>query len=809
MINKKKNNGKNNRSEEFEEKNLINPEFSVNSIKKRNKYKRFYKKYSMIGSKIFYNSCNKCNLNLTNHLKIFIALILIIYFISSFRFQNFGKTIQNEVFIIGGNRYYLNKNYINKFNTYLKICSQGILIDKQKYPLLEKPKISIVIPIYNGGKYLYYSLRSIQNQKLKDIEIILIDDKSTDDSISIIEEYMKEDPRIKLIQNIKNRKILYSKSLAALNSNGKYIFQFDQDDILIRDDVLTLVYNEAEKHNLDLVNIRDIYKTEFYFYKRTRVNTDFKHVLQFQNTHYKLNYELKNKLYNKENNFILWGLLIKTDLYKKAVYNIWSIIMNYQLIFFEDHSVSFLIVLYARKYKYLNNFCIIHLDHKKAISNKFLDNKEFFLSLLFFFNNIYDYYLKNNSNDFQIIINFIKTMKYYLNKAKKIYPKLFHYILRKLYLNKILSYNETNNFLSQLKNKDNEFNILEDYNYLINSTEYNSIVSYENSTRYINTTKNKNNKIEISIIILYTDLELFEKTIKSIENQQFENFEIILIYDNNNKTDFNNIKKYTKLFSNIKLINNKEEKGLYYSYSEGITYSNGVYILTLESGITLAKSSVLNDIYNNLINDEIDILEFNILVNYNEVIQNNSLSLYRCKHFKSEIDLSKIKYNKNYKELDQEKEILSNKVIKSGIIKNIINKYISIQNKNKIFNYFDDIIFFLLNKENTKFKHIDLLGGIKYIYRNKINLHNKINYKNQIYLDSLFYINFLFENSEDSFKSKSFVLNEFYNIMNIIYNKFNTITEESKILLKKFINCKYISSEDKETLKFYYHSLIN
>jgi glycosyltransferase involved in cell wall biosynthesis len=53
------------------------------------------------------------------------------------------------------------------------------------------------MPIYNGGKYLYYSLRSIQNQKIKEIEIVLIDDCSTDDSLNIIEKYMEEDPRIK------------------------------------------------------------------------------------------------------------------------------------------------------------------------------------------------------------------------------------------------------------------------------------------------------------------------------------------------------------------------------------------------------------------------------------------------------------------------------------------------------------------------------------------------------------------------------------------------------------------------------------
>ncbi len=53
------------------------------------------------------------------------------------------------------------------------------------YNAVNFPKISVIIPVYNGGKYLKYSLRSVQNQKMKDIEIILVDDNSSDDSLNI------------------------------------------------------------------------------------------------------------------------------------------------------------------------------------------------------------------------------------------------------------------------------------------------------------------------------------------------------------------------------------------------------------------------------------------------------------------------------------------------------------------------------------------------------------------------------------------------------------------------------------------------
>ena len=66
-------------------------------------------------------------------------------------------------------------------------------------------------------------MRSVQNQKMKEIEIILIDDCSTDNTLDVIQKYMKDDERIRLIKNKENRKILYSKSIAALNARGKYI----------------------------------------------------------------------------------------------------------------------------------------------------------------------------------------------------------------------------------------------------------------------------------------------------------------------------------------------------------------------------------------------------------------------------------------------------------------------------------------------------------------------------------------------------------------------------------------------------------
>ena len=222
---------------------------------------------------------------------------------------------------------YLKFEVINKFKYFIKNCIDGILFDKSQYPLLKNPKISIIMPVYNGEKYLNYSIKSIQNQKMKEIEIILIDDCSKDNSLKLIKQFMKNDQRLRLIKNFENRKILYSKSMAALNSKGKYILQLDQDDIFIRDDIFNILFIEAENNNLDLVQFRDILKENFNFNKYTRINQIYQHYIYYKETVIETQPKLKNELFIKyKTNYILWGLLIKSEIYKKSIYYLWPLI---------------------------------------------------------------------------------------------------------------------------------------------------------------------------------------------------------------------------------------------------------------------------------------------------------------------------------------------------------------------------------------------------------------------------------------------------------------------------------------------------
>ena len=112
------------------------------------------------------------------------------------------------------------------------------------------PKISVIIPVFNAEKYLKSSIDSILNQTEKDIEIIVINDGSTDNSLEILNNLQKLDSRIKVISR-ENRGVIESLNEAIKNSSGKYIARMDADDISFKDR-LEKQFNYMEKNNLDL-----------------------------------------------------------------------------------------------------------------------------------------------------------------------------------------------------------------------------------------------------------------------------------------------------------------------------------------------------------------------------------------------------------------------------------------------------------------------------------------------------------------------------------------------------------------------------
>lgn len=112
-------------------------------------------------------------------------------------------------------------------------------------------KISIVVPIYNTGEYLHKCIKSILAQSLKEFELILVNDGSTDNSGDICDEYVKSDSRVKVIHK-RNEGVSIARNVGVEMATGEYIGFIDSDD-WIEPDMYCDLYSFAKKYDVDIV----------------------------------------------------------------------------------------------------------------------------------------------------------------------------------------------------------------------------------------------------------------------------------------------------------------------------------------------------------------------------------------------------------------------------------------------------------------------------------------------------------------------------------------------------------------------------
>lgn len=112
-------------------------------------------------------------------------------------------------------------------------------------------KVSIIVPVYNVEKYIQRCLESLVNQTLEDIEILIINDNTPDNSMKICEEYAKQDNRIKIFSK-ENEGLGLTRNYGIERANGEYIAFVDSDDYVSKD-MCEVLYNAAKKNNADIV----------------------------------------------------------------------------------------------------------------------------------------------------------------------------------------------------------------------------------------------------------------------------------------------------------------------------------------------------------------------------------------------------------------------------------------------------------------------------------------------------------------------------------------------------------------------------
>ena len=299
------------------------------------------------------------------------------------------------------------------------------------------PKVSIFLPIYNKESYIIRSINSIKKQTLNEIEIIAVNDFSTDDTLKILKKLQKKDKRIKIINNDRNHGLLYTRAMGILNCSGEYVMNLDPDDILSDKNNLKILYFQSKMFKLDTITFlqKKIYIKSIAFLieqiKRLKIN-NFKSNLKVPKYEYPM---ITNKFIKKD-------IIIKAyNCFKNQIYkNKWN--------FYEDVIWNIFIKKYSRSNKNLNRYIYLYLQNNQSLmrnKNTPLEIKNIIYKLEMIFNNKYYQQPEKAINKIKVIINIKRSHKNIINEDNEIKKRFFKLYIQytSYFLKKNISFNQS------------------------------------------------------------------------------------------------------------------------------------------------------------------------------------------------------------------------------------------------------------------------------------------------------------------------------------------------------------------------------
>ena len=363
-----------------------------------------------------------------------IYIIIIIKFPKEFILKKGHKV--NELF--NDENYQNIKDSFNKAKDFLDKCQRGIIIKNRTIFSPKNLIASAIIPIFNSEKTIKRATISIQNQNIENLEIILVNDFSNDNTSSVIEDLKKEDNRIKIINNQKRMGTLYSRCIGVLLSKGEHIFHLDSDDMFLDKDIFLTMINIILLGNFDFISFNVIFKF---------ANNNFNRILFKPELEL---YPLKpgNKLgnYIVKDNF-LWNKCIKAKLYKKVLKKIKENKFSRFMIYEEDRLIIYVLYNFPESMKFVKKYGILKIRNEGSITRKsYMKSKEYFLSILYFADIIIDLSKKSLPNR-KVLVYIMSYLLYLLNfncfdKLNAYDKKIFISCLNRIISNKYVSFED-------------------------------------------------------------------------------------------------------------------------------------------------------------------------------------------------------------------------------------------------------------------------------------------------------------------------------------------------------------------------------
>ena len=328
--------------------------------------------------------------------------------------------------------------------------------------------VSVIIPVYNSENLLSQCLDSVINQTLKNIEIICVDDGSSDNSLNVLKDYEKRDNRIKVISQ-KNSGAGVARNNGLDNAQGEFIAFLDSDDWLDEDALEKLLKN-ITKNNADMTLFNAI---EF------KPNNQFRKRIYFQKDD-NIDYNNFTFDYHFNKNLVMNGMLVIWSKFYRTSFLKENTIRFYNHEIFNDVQFHIKTMLLAKKISYLPEILYNYrrlgqnsLQTSRAVTNKgfivfniFEEIKEWLIETGFY-KEFEANYIRFVLNESQVRLN--NTNEYYKEELFKIIKEKF------------IEMNVSSDILKDINIKNHRF-----YIHIINSNSYFEYKQFENTQNMIN-----------------------------------------------------------------------------------------------------------------------------------------------------------------------------------------------------------------------------------------------------------------------------------------------------------------------------------
>lgn len=273
------------------------------------------------------------------------------------------------------------ENFIQIFNYITKKYKNRFI--KRKH----KDKVSIVIPFHNTEAYLEKCLHSVAYQSYKNIEVILVNDGSTDNSKKICERYVKSDKRFKLVQHRKNQGPSVARNTGLDFVTGNYICLIDSDDYIHEDFVSKLLLT-AQEHNADIVECQNYCSIDNKLSKKPSAKEYATNVTISTGKEV-----LKNYLTHRSpriSTVTLCHKIYSTDLFKNN-----HISFDPELKRFEDSDIIYKLYEKAEKHVFIPDILYYHVHREGSIMRSLEKTNDGFEDTLYVITKMLAYFTKN------------------------------------------------------------------------------------------------------------------------------------------------------------------------------------------------------------------------------------------------------------------------------------------------------------------------------------------------------------------------------------------------------------------------------